>query len=207
MQQTWVQSLGWVDTLEEGMTIHSSILAWRVPWTEEPGGLQSMESQRVGHDWATKHRYRAFEEFYTTSWLNNNKIKSHTDAPKIVMLIQYEVNDLMCLYHTLYLLKNIISVFIMFIFGHAGCLLLPRTFSSCGEWGLLSSCSVRASHCSGFSGYRARILGHMGFRAVAPQASERRLTAVAPRLSCSAAWEYSWTTGWNRVFYIGRWIL
>ena len=49
MQETWVQSLGWEDPLEEGMAIHCSILAWRIPWTEEPGGLQSIESQRVRH--------------------------------------------------------------------------------------------------------------------------------------------------------------
>ena len=42
--------LGWEDPLEKGMVTHSSILAWRIPWTEEPGGLQSMESQRVRHD-------------------------------------------------------------------------------------------------------------------------------------------------------------
>ena len=45
-----VRSLGWEDPLEEGMAIHSSILAWRIPWTEETGGLQSIGSQRVGHD-------------------------------------------------------------------------------------------------------------------------------------------------------------
>ena len=50
VQETWVQSLGWEDSLEEGMETHSSILGWRIPWTEEPGRLQSMESQRVGHD-------------------------------------------------------------------------------------------------------------------------------------------------------------
>ena len=50
MQETWVRSLGWEGPLEKGRAIHSSILAWRIPWTEEPGGLQSMESQRVGHD-------------------------------------------------------------------------------------------------------------------------------------------------------------
>ena len=50
MQETWVQYLGWEDTLEEGMATHSSIPAWRIPWTEEPGGLQYMESQRVGYD-------------------------------------------------------------------------------------------------------------------------------------------------------------
>ena len=53
MQETWVWSLGWEDPLEKGMATHSSILAWRIPWTEEPGGLQSTGSQRVGHDWAT----------------------------------------------------------------------------------------------------------------------------------------------------------
>ena len=49
-QETQVQSLGWADPLEEGMTTDFSILAWEIPWTEEPGGLQSMESQQVGHD-------------------------------------------------------------------------------------------------------------------------------------------------------------
>ena len=49
MHETWVQSLGREDLLEKGMATHSSILAWRIPWTEEPGGLQSMGSQRVGH--------------------------------------------------------------------------------------------------------------------------------------------------------------
>ena len=53
MQETWetgVQSLGQEDPLEEGMATHSSILAWRILWTEEPGGLQSMGLQKVGHD-------------------------------------------------------------------------------------------------------------------------------------------------------------
>ena len=49
-QETRVQSLGEEDPLEDGMASHSSILAWRIPWTEEPGGLQSVGSQRVGHD-------------------------------------------------------------------------------------------------------------------------------------------------------------
>ena len=51
MQETQVQSLGWEDTLEKEMATHSSILAWKIPWTEEPGWLLSMGSQRVGHDW------------------------------------------------------------------------------------------------------------------------------------------------------------
>ena len=50
MQETWVRPLGGEDLLEKEMAIHSSILAWKIPWTEEPSGLQSMGSQRVGHD-------------------------------------------------------------------------------------------------------------------------------------------------------------
>ena len=54
MRKTWLWSLGWEDPLENTMATHFSILAWRIPWTEEPGGLQSMGYQRVGHNWATK---------------------------------------------------------------------------------------------------------------------------------------------------------
>ena len=66
--KTWVWSLGQEDPLEEGMTTHSSILAGRIPWTEEPGGLQSMGSHRVGHDWSDRahthnERSRARESY------------------------------------------------------------------------------------------------------------------------------------------------
>ena len=54
-KETWARSLGWEDPLEEEMATHSSILAWRIPWTREPGSLQSMGLQRVGHDWASGH--------------------------------------------------------------------------------------------------------------------------------------------------------
>ena len=50
MWETWVRLLGWEDPLEEGMATHSSTLAWRIPWTEEPGGQHSMGSQRIAHD-------------------------------------------------------------------------------------------------------------------------------------------------------------
>ena len=53
MQETQVQSLDWEDPLEKEMATHSSILAWRIPWTEQPGRPQSMQSQRVSHDWVT----------------------------------------------------------------------------------------------------------------------------------------------------------
>ena len=55
MQQIRVQTLRWEGPLEEEMATCSSILAWKIPWTEEPSRLQSMELQRVGHDWATEH--------------------------------------------------------------------------------------------------------------------------------------------------------
>ena len=53
MRETWVWSLGREDSLEKEMATHSSMLAWRIPWTEKPGRLQSTGSQRIGHDWAT----------------------------------------------------------------------------------------------------------------------------------------------------------
>ena len=56
MQEMQVQSLGWEDLLEKEMATHSSNLAWRIPWAEEPGKPQAMGSQRVGRDWATKQQ-------------------------------------------------------------------------------------------------------------------------------------------------------
>ena len=57
MQETWVRLLGWKDVLQKEMATHSSTLAWRIPWTEEPGGLQSVGSQRVGRDCVTKFHF------------------------------------------------------------------------------------------------------------------------------------------------------
>ena len=59
MQETWVRSLGREDPLEEDMATHSSILAWRIPWTKKPGRLQSMGSQRVGTTEVTEHTHRS----------------------------------------------------------------------------------------------------------------------------------------------------
>ena len=60
MQETRVLSLSQEDLLEKGMATHSSIPAWKIPWTEEPGGLQSMGSQTVGQDWATNTQHIQF---------------------------------------------------------------------------------------------------------------------------------------------------
>ena len=63
MQETWVWTLGWEDPLKEEMATHSSILAWRIPWTGKPDSLQSIRLQRVRPDWATKHAHtKAFPE-------------------------------------------------------------------------------------------------------------------------------------------------
>ena len=56
-QEVWVRSLGWEDPLEEEMEIYSSSLSRKIPWTEEPGGPQSKESQRLRHGWASKYTY------------------------------------------------------------------------------------------------------------------------------------------------------
>ena len=60
MQETQVQSLGWEDSLEKEMAAYSSILAWKIPWIEEPGGLHSMGSQRVGYNLATKQQQHSY---------------------------------------------------------------------------------------------------------------------------------------------------
>ena len=59
MKEMQLQSLGWEDSLEKEMVTHSSVLAWRIPWTEEPGGLQSMGPQGVGYDLETEHEQDA----------------------------------------------------------------------------------------------------------------------------------------------------
>ena len=62
MQETWVQSLGWEYPLEKEMAAHSSILAWKIPWTVEPGRLPSVGSQRVGHDCVTSLHFTSWAQ-------------------------------------------------------------------------------------------------------------------------------------------------
>ena len=78
MQETWVWSLGWEDPLEEDIATHSSILAWRIPWTEEPGGLQSMWSQRVGHNWSAWAHVQAWKFNLTMYILRFRYVFSHS---------------------------------------------------------------------------------------------------------------------------------
>ena len=68
-QETWVQSLGWKDPLEKEMATHSSILAWRISWAEEPGRLQFMGSQRVRHDWVSIYFTPVIPSPQVKSWV------------------------------------------------------------------------------------------------------------------------------------------
>ena len=73
IQETWIRFLGWENPLEKGTATHSSFLAWRIPQTKEPGRLQSMESQRIGHDWATLAFKKEFSLF-----ISDNKVSFRT---------------------------------------------------------------------------------------------------------------------------------
>ena len=77
----WVWSCGWEDPLEEGMATHCSILAWEIPWTEEPGRLQSTGLQRVRHDWATKH---------STAHTGGGVVKGLVD--NVIKVVMFEFN-------------------------------------------------------------------------------------------------------------------
>ena len=77
MWETWVWSLGQEDPLEKEMATHSSALAWRIPWREEPGTLQSMGSQRVGHDWATSFSL----SLYIRNWISTLQADSLPSEP------------------------------------------------------------------------------------------------------------------------------
>ena len=84
MQETRVRSLGWEDPLEKEMAIHSSILAWRIPWTEEPGGLQSTGWQRVGHFTPALQAYSLSSEPPGKPPLDQNKTKQ-TKSKEIML--------------------------------------------------------------------------------------------------------------------------
>ena len=70
--------LGWEDPLKKGMAVHPSILAWRIPWTEKHGGLQSVGSQRVGHDWAANTTWLIIpSNYYLFSWAPKSPQSGH----------------------------------------------------------------------------------------------------------------------------------
>ena len=93
LQETWVWSLSQEDPLEKGMATHSSILAWEIPWTEQPGGLQSMKLQKVRHNWLTKHHHHYY--YGKLSW-------SFTCFGFAVDGIQEMIPQNMAIWHTEY---------------------------------------------------------------------------------------------------------
>ena len=90
MQETWVRSLGWEDPLEKGMATHSSLLAWRIPWTQEPGEIQSMGLQRVGHSYVTNtftfHFFRQRETLDVSSTKKRRKLIAILNLPRFYMV-------------------------------------------------------------------------------------------------------------------------
>ena len=80
MWENWVWSLGQEDPLEKEKATHSNTLAWKIPWMEEPGGLQSMESQRVGHDWTTSLHYWIIYTIYVKGMAEDEIVDSISDS-------------------------------------------------------------------------------------------------------------------------------
>ena len=111
MRETWVQSLGQEDTLEKRMATHSSILTWRISWTEEPGRLQSVGSQRVRHDWATNNLTFTETkglECRPKKWEKHKELMTKFKgniAEKYLDYLQF---------HLSYLLKNILPPFLLY---------------------------------------------------------------------------------------------
>ena len=125
MHETSVQFLGQEDPLEKWMATHSSILAWRIPWTEEPGGLQSMGLQRVENNWATELNWKPL-----TAWITTNlKILQETGIP----------DYLTCLMRNLYAgqeatVRTGHRTTDGFQIVHLGCILSPWLFNLYAEY-------------------------------------------------------------------------
>ena len=97
MRETWVRTLGREDPLEKEMATHSSILAWRIPWMEEPGGLQSTGSQRVGHDRATAiaiQREPTTWSKYDNPGFNFSHLCQGSDLSKFIYFSLIDINDI-----------------------------------------------------------------------------------------------------------------
>ena len=115
VQETQVQSLGQEDPLEDSMAAHSSILAWRITWTEEPGGLRSMGLQRVRCDWALKHTHSWFtmlcwfQASSTVIQLHIKKKKIHAFSIKVITeyWVEFPVLYSMCLLITYFIFSSV----------------------------------------------------------------------------------------------------
>ena len=118
MWEPWIWSLDWENPLEKGVATHSSTLAWRIPWTEEPGWLQSMGSQRVGHDWVTFTHSAFFMVQLSHPYMTTGKTKALT--------IRTFVSKVMSL------LFNTLSGFLIAFLSRSKSLLVSWLLSNCG---------------------------------------------------------------------------
>ena len=112
MKETQVRSLVWEDSLEKGMATNSRILAWRVPWTEEPGGLQSMGSQRVRHNWACSHALQIFQSFHSDGFFVTHKLLSNENETNQVQenkTLHWKKKKTIKVQHNKVLLEKILS--------------------------------------------------------------------------------------------------
>ena len=129
------QSLGWEDLLEKGMATHSSILAWRSPWTEEPDRLQSMGSQKVGHDWATNTHTQSCYRSVTKlcpSLCDPMDSSSSIISQSLLKFMSIELvmlSNHLILFHPLLLLPSIFPIIRVFSNYLALCIRWPKYWS------------------------------------------------------------------------------
>ena len=130
--ETWVWSLDWEELLKKGTATHVSFLAWRIPWTEEPGGLQSMGSQRVRHDLVTftslhmpTDGIRHFQEYYYKKLVNKSKIQNMQFTKRRALWIEGYIASGLKKICTIYLLNLFIVDWIILCWlfcNNHGCL-------------------------------------------------------------------------------------
>ena len=143
MQLTQVQSLGWEDPLEKGIATHSSILAWEIPWTEEPGGPQYTGSQRVRQDRGTNthtHIHTCTRAHTSTHTHTHTYMHTHTHT---------------CAHTHMHTHTHAHT--------HTHTYLMHLVFVSVRAFPSFPSCGARSSHCSVLSWCGSQALGHVGF--------------------------------------------
>ena len=135
LRETWVRTLGREDPLEKEMATHSSILAWRISWMEEPGGLQSTGSQRVGHDWATAtaiQREPTTWSKYDNSGFNFFHLCQGSDLSKFIYFSLIDLNDIfggikdslkikVWIKNSSYCMFELSEVFLLLTFAYINC--------------------------------------------------------------------------------------
>ena len=144
MWETQVWCLGWEDALEKEMAIHSRTIAWKIPWTEEPGRLQSMGSQRVGHDWATSLTHSLTHSNYDEGNKDNGNLLQkvpcthcYTQCPQPCSRpppFHISVGDFWALVESLSLVGSLLLSPGSWCAQGSVCVLLPVVMYECESW-------------------------------------------------------------------------